>query len=364
LATSVQIGTVYCLLLWVGVVVGPLAMSLRDDDLKSLRGAVPVGPMLAMVAVPAALVALVVVGFPHLWAGFLEHARQTPSLTGWRWPRPDEILKAVRNTPGILAAAALFGWLGWVSRQSSGASAASPGPESDRVGFGLVGVASTVAALALIGGALFLLTPNSVLFIVQLQPLAVGCCLAWAAASPPGPGSMPGPGWQRVWPRGIIWFFLGLAGLGAIRAVGITTWGAACAVDAGYGWSLRRVRSELDGCAAGNSVVLSSAYLYEGARHGNLRWIHADWLAPARRHRGNDDWQGVLALRPVKIILTQFDYYRRLEPVVARLAAEPGLARVKVVNTATFPAPDSIPRLQKVVQHISWAPVVVEISWK
>ncbi len=362
LGTSVQIGGVYGLLLWVGVVVGgyfgPSAALLRERGLLTLRRALPVGPMLAMVAVPAGLVALVAVGFPHLWAGFLEHARQTPSLTGWRWPRLDDVLKTVRNTSGILAAAAWFGCFGWLGgrRTSQAAAPAAPVWEGRDHLFGLwvVGLASTLAALVLVGGSLFVLTPNTALFAAQLQPVAVGCCLAWVAARRTG-GARP---------RVLTWLFLALAGVGAIRAVGMTTWGAACAADVSYPSAVRCVRTELDGCAPGTTVVLSSAYLYEAARHRGLKWIYADWMAPARRHQPNDDWQGLLALRPAKIILTQFDYYRRLQPVMERLAAQPGLAQVQILNTARVPAPDSIPPLRRVVQHISWAPVVVTVSWK
>jgi hypothetical protein len=40
------------------------------------------------------------------------------------------------------------------------------------------------------------------------------------------------------------------------------------------------------------------------------------------------------------------------------------LVEFEISNAAQFPPPDSIPKLQKVVQHISWAPVVVTFSWK
>jgi hypothetical protein len=323
--------------------------------------------MASMVAVPAGLVGLVALGFPRVWAGFMEHARQTPSLTGWRWPLPDEVLKIVRNAPGILAAAALLGWLcrsaaTWREAGTArgtparGAVSAAAGEDGgcDIRGLGLVSGAATLAALAMVGDSLFLLSPNSVLFVGPLQPLIVGGCLALLGARDTG----------RAWLRAQVWLFVGLAAIGSIRAIGMTTWGAACAADAGYPSALRRVRSELNGCAPGNTVVLSSAYLYEAARHGELRWIHSDWMAPAPRDRPSADWDGLLALRPARLLLTQFDYYRRYQPLLARLKAQPGLAQVGIVNTARVPAPDSIRPLQKVLQHISWAPVVVTVSWK
>ena len=357
LATSVQLGALYCLLLWMGV----LAQSVQG------RGKLPLAPMAAMAAVPAGLAGLVALGFPHVWAGFMEHARQTPSLTGWRWPLPDEILKTVRNAPGVLAAAALLIWLGRSGVRSGEtgtaggtpvSAAAPPAGEADAAGdmraIGLVTAAATLAALGIVAGGLFLLSPNSVLFVGPLQPLIVGGCLALLAAQPSG----------RPWLRAQVWLFVGLAAVGSIRAVGMTTWGVACAADAGYPSALRRVRSELNGCAPGNTVVLSSAYLYEAARHQELRWIHSDWMEPARRHRPSADWEGLLALKPARLILTQFDYYRRYLPLLAQLKTQPGLAQVQIVNTANLPAPDSIRPLQKVLQHISWAPVVVTVSWK
>jgi hypothetical protein len=214
--------------------------------------------------------------------------------------------------------------------------------------------AATLAALAIIGASLFLLTPNSVLFVGPLQPLIVGGCLGLLAARYSG----------GAWLRAQVWLFVGLAAIGSIRAVGMTTWGAACAADAGYPSALRRVRSELNGCAPGAAVVLSSAYLYEAARHKELRWVHSDWMEPARRHQASDDWAGLLALKPARLILTQFDYYRRYQPLLAQLKMRPGLAEVQIVNTAKLPAPDSIRLLRKVLQHISWAPVVVTVSWK
>jgi len=40
------------------------------------------------------------------------------------------------------------------------------------------------------------------------------------------------------------------------------------------------------------------------------------------------------------------------------------LLQLEVTNTAQIPAPDSFPAIQKVVQHISWAPVVVTLQWR
>jgi hypothetical protein len=37
---------------------------------------------------------------------------------------------------------------------------------------------------------------------------------------------------------------------------------------------------------------------------------------------------------------------------------------VQVRNLAALRPPDAIPALQRVVQHISWAPVIVDLHWK
>jgi hypothetical protein len=334
LATGLQIGALYTLLLWIGM----LATSLLGRDQFAYA------PMLAMTILPVALVALVAFGFPRIWAGFLEHARQTPSLTGWRMPRVDEALKIVRNAPGILGAAALLIWLhGNETRREVGGRR-----------FVLVALTVTLAALVIIVASLFVLTANSVLFVGPIQPLAVGAGLALVATRSPSA--------RR--PRACVALFLALAALGSIRAVGLTTWGAVCAAKDSYPAALRCVRSELAACPRGSTAVLSSAYLYEAARRSEIRWVHSDWMAPAGRDPTLSDWEGLTTLKPARIILTQLDYYRRYEPLLARLRSRPDLAALTVVNTARVPAPDSIRPLQKVLQHVSWAPVVVTIAWR
>jgi hypothetical protein len=148
-----------------------------------------------------------------------------------------------------------------------------------------------------------------------------------------------------------------------VRAIGMTTWGVACNTDMGYRESVELVQKQLDDTAPGSAVLLSSAYLYEGARHPGLRWIHADWPGkPAH----STTWEGdaLMKLKPAKLVITQFDYYRRYEVVLAHLQAQPALVEIKLRNTAKIPSPDSIKSFRRVVQHISWAPVVVEFSWR
>ena len=69
-------------------------------------------------------------------------------------------------------------------------------------------------------------------------------------------------------------------------------------------------------------------------------------------------------LRPPKLVLTQFDYYRTFEPLLARLRQHPELVSIALRDQAVVRTPDSIPLLRRVVQHISWAPVIVDLNWK
>jgi hypothetical protein len=76
------------------------------------------------------------------------------------------------------------------------------------------------------------------------------------------------------------------------------------------------------------------------------------------------DSVALIALKPETLVLTQFDYYRRYEAALAELAARPDLVTIETINIARVRAPDSSRRFQRVVQHVSWAPVIVKLSWK
>ena len=155
-----------------------------------------------------------------------------------------------------------------------------------------------------------------------------------------------------------------LAAIGAIRAIGMSTWGVACATDFGYPETIQRVRTELDSSPSHSAVVLSAAYLYEAARHNDIRPIHSDWMAPAQRGGTNTDFKALIALKPAKVILTQFDFYRRYEPILTQLRSRPEVSELRLTNMAKIPPPDSFKSLQRVVQNVSWAPVIVSLSWR
>jgi hypothetical protein len=357
LATGLQIGALYFLLIWLGMLVTAV---LEKEPF-------PVVPMFVSGLVPIALIALVIFGFPHLWKGFLEHARQTPSLTGLRVPHMAEILKALRTAPGILSVVALVPW--WLKVRTK-LQAAGQGA------LWLVTLSCSLATATIVIASLFVLTPNSVFFVGYLQPLIVGCALGMLAVlygasaenktSATGDNaavSLPNPLYTKR-TRWAVALFLTLAAVGSIRAIGMSTWGVLCARDFGYAKATQRVAMDLRDCSQGSTVVLSSAYLYEAARHDKIRWLHSDWLAPARRGGSSTDLESLINLKPCKIILTQFDYFRRFETVLAQLKESKELAHLEVVNTTGIRSPDSFPSLQKVVQHISWAPVVITLTWR
>ena len=123
---------------------------------------------------------------------------------------------------------------------------------------------------------------------------------------------------------------------------------------------MERVRSELRAPPTGRKAMVSSAYLYEADRSTNGFWIHEAYPMPP----GSAETyaESLRKLRVEKLVLTQFDFYRRYQPVVAELRAEGGV-KIDIVDMARVRPPDSFPRLRQVLQHISWAPVLVTLTW-
>jgi hypothetical protein len=335
LCTSLQIGAIYLSWIWLGILFTTLA---GKDKFPAL-------PMAATIFVPAALVLMVKFGCPHLWAGFLEHARQTPSLTGWRLPAIGDVLKVLRTTPGICLVAVFLPWT-WFKQQN----------DIEHIKYArheFVLVPALLAALAVVVACLFVLTPNTVAIANYLQPVIVATYLAVCATIIPNPRS-----------RRLQVACLSLAVLiGSSRAIGMSTWGLACASDVSYSSATRLIETELTSLPPGSKVVISSPFLYAAAKHNELSLVHSDWMGKAWANPPLTDLDALKALRPRKMVLSQFDYYRRHQPVLEQLEKEPGLCDVSVTNTARIPAPDSYPSLRRVVQHISWAPIIVDLNW-
>jgi hypothetical protein len=257
-----------------------------------------------------------------------------------------EVLKVIRTVPGILAAAALL-ILCWLKADRALLKT------GENAKFLLVALACLAGGLAVILACMVILTPNLVAIANYLQPTIVGCCMAWGAKVLQEARSV------RVMKK----CFVALALFGSIRAIGMTTWGLACASDVSYADALARVRQELGVTARGHSVVLSSAFLYEAARQDQLRWVHSDWLHKLGPKQPSEA-DAIDALKPDKIILTQFDYFRRYFWILAELKSRPALAEMQIEQTAKVRAPDSFMSIQKVVQQISWAPIVVTLKWR
>lgn len=334
-ATSLQIGAIFFFWIWVGMV----ATSLLGNE------RFPLGPMVAMCLVPAVLVVTVKLVFPHLWAGFLEHARQAPSLTGLRRIHIDELLKIGRQVPGLLLAAVLLPWV-WLKQRRDFETPVAVRHE-------LMLVPGLLTGLAVVAACLLIVVANAVVIANYLQPLVVASYLTVCGAIFAGNYRL----------RINVYIFLAAVLLGSIRSIGMTTWGAACAADVSYSKAIHRVSDELNHCAEGSKVVMSSAYLYEAGRHKNVMWIHSDWMRRAKGGPYATDLEAFEALKPNELILTQFDYFRRYDHIIEDAKSDPDVEAVHIENMARTPAPDSIPLLHQVLQHVSWAPVIVKVSW-
>jgi hypothetical protein len=289
------------------------------------------------------LVALVKFRHPLLWDGFREHVKITPSFTGLRLPQLDDCLKVIRTAPGIIIAA--LGTIGIALKAKSLRAIMVASPAL------LVSTCGVLAALALIGGCLFILTPNTIHIASYLQPVIIGCFLAAHSTNT-----------RALKPDWLVQLaLLGALLLVSIRAFGMMTWGVLCARDVNRGQAMGAVNRELDSVPTGNTVFVSAAYLYQTAQRTNLTWVHSDWPA---RDTGNDwELQAIEKLRPAKLLLTQFDYYRRYEAVIIQFRRQHSDAEVMIHNLAHIPSPDAIPATRKIVQHISWAPVIITIQW-
>ena len=310
----------------------------------------PLLPIVFMTVAPVALVAYVKYGRPELWAGFLEHASQTPSLTNWRLPSAGDLMKTARTMPAILLIAGLM-LCHWRSRSLP--VLAAGGSSTDNRPFLLL-VTGLLVTAGLVAGGLFRFTANWILFLYHIQPLLVGVFLTVTVRSTAPP---------RRW---LVPAFGLMVLIISVRAVGLSTWGVACALDRSQSASWQIVDAELDHLPPGSTVVMSTAYLYNAQKHPGLHYIHEDWTHRADAPSGNlnGDTVGVVKLKPAALILTQFDFYRHFHVPMAELGAMPSVVTLTTTNFARFRSPDSYPRFQQVLQHISWAPVIVEFNWK
>jgi hypothetical protein len=158
---------------------------------------------------------------------------------------------------------------------------------------------------------------------------------------------------------------LACALLVSVRALGISTWGAASAWKNSYQSTQTILRQELQPYVATDQpVLLSSAFLYGAADLGVKNPVNCDWYFDHAHWTNNAQTAALERLCPPKLVLTQFDYYRSFKPLIGQLRQHPERVDIHVHNFANLPVPDAIPSLERVVQHISWAPVIVDLAWK
>ena len=336
LATSLQIGGTYFMLVLLGTAA---AVYMGGERF-------PFAPMAVMLVVPPLLVWLVKNKFPLAWAGFQENVSQNTSfLTGWHRPNWPAVLKVLRTVPAILLVAGLVSWTS-MRRPRQLAKALWTGP-------GLVLSLSLLAAISVSVLCLTMFQTELVLFVVSyLQPLVVATYLALAGRLAPESNGLR---WQTA---GFSLMIL----ICAVRAAGMSTWGLACSWDVSRSAATHRVRQELQRQPPHSSVAVSSAFLYEAVQATNVTAIHSDYVS--RSMILYNDGDALLFIRPTQLILTQFDYYRRYEPVIEHLKTDPHVRSIHVENTARIRPPDSYRLWRQVVQQISWAPVIIDFSWQ
>jgi hypothetical protein len=281
---------------------------------------------------------------PLWWAGFSENARQTPVLiTGFRVPHLLEIIKLIRTTPVFLLALVCLPLVFARRKQIFD----RPVPWLALV----VGV--FVTGWGLLFSDMTLLAANYVGYVLFIQVLLAAGILALSENFSPGVR------------RGVQVVLIGCVVLVSIRAVGMTTWGAACAWQNSYWRTHETLRTEFAPFAETNTpVIISSAYMYTALEANVQNPVHSDWYFDRANWTNNADINGLVALRPAKLVLVQFDYYRAFVPLLAQLRQRPGLVSIQVRDLSKIRTPDSIPSLERVVQHISWAPVIVDLDWK
>ena len=281
---------------------------------------------------------------PRWWAGFMESARQQSVLTtGFHAPVLLDLIKLARTAPVFLLALAALPFV--VARRKEIFSEAAAW-------------LWLVAGIFVMGGVLLaldmtLLPSNYVGYVMFSQIFLAAGMLALAA---------------KFFPARENLLRLALAGcvvLVSIRAIGMTTWGAACAWKNSYWTTHETLRVELEPFTKSDApAFVSSAFLYSGAEFGVKNLIYGDWYFDHAAWTNNADLIALIRLKPAKLVLTQFDYHRSYVPLLEKLRAQPGLVEVRVRDLASVRTPDSIPSLQRVVQHISWAPVIVDLEWK
>jgi len=285
---------------------------------------------------------------PLWWAGFLENASTTKTVMAPSLINVTSLLKLLRTAPLFWIAPAWLGILYLRNRKLCEATESNHFP----LAAGLAGAGAIVLATLMI-----LIGSNNVAMLLYLQCLMAALLLEIQF---------------RFWPERaktamavLIVCILVLS----IRLIGLSTWGVLAAQAFDSSKALALVRQEVAAASTQTepqSLAISSAFLYAAvdtpaAKSQRVRLFHSDWMV--LRYPDRSFAQSVPKTKPDKLILTQFDYYRNYTETIEAWRQKGLIKRIKVIDHASFPVPDANPNLQRVLQHISWAPVVVEVQW-
>ncbi len=281
---------------------------------------------------------------PLWWAGFMESAKQQSVVTsGLHAPHGTDLIKLGREMPVFLLGLAVL--LPVIKRQREIFASQS--------GWLALSAGIFVMGWVLLAASMTLLSPNYVKYAIFTQVILAAGLFALA---------------QKHFPereRLLRTVLVGCVLLVSVRAVGMTTWGAACAWKNSHRSAQAIVQTELEPYTTSERPVLvSSAFLYQATGMGVKNAINSDWYFDHAHWVTNTEMDALIQLQPRKMVLTQFDFYRGLEVPVSQLQQHPGLVEIRVRNLAVFPVPDACRSLQRVVQNISWAPVIVDLDWK
>lgn len=288
-----------------------------------------------------AIVMWVVNIHPLWWQGFLENGKKQSVVGGFRVPRELDLVKLVRTVPVFPVTLAALPWV-WMRRKQM---TAEP--------WLLVVAGSFAMSLVTLCLAMTFVSPNYVSYTLYLEMIVAAGLLVLVDRLAP----------RVKWlPRILV---LACVLLVSTRAIGMTIWGGVCAWNNSYWQTRKELRVELEPFVNSDApVVISSAYLYSALEFGVRHPIHSDWYYDRGMNGPDLDLQGMIKLRPPKLVLTQFDYYRGFTDIIGKLRHHPELVTVTLRDETAVRTPDSIPSMQRVVQHISWAPMIVDLDWK
>jgi len=281
---------------------------------------------------------------PLWWAGFMESARQQSVMTnGLHLPAAGDLLKLVRTAPVFIVALFVAPSVFMCRREVF---------SKDQPWLALLAGIAVMGWVLLIASVTFL-AANYVNYTIFTQVILAAGLLALAAEQFSA---------RTCLLRTVL---VACVCLVSIRAVGMTTWGVACASKNSYKSAEAVIKVELEPYSNSiQPVLISSAFLYQAADIGVKNPVHSDWYFDHSHWTNSVQINALMQLQPTKLVLTQFDYYRSFAVLMRQLESQPDIVEVRIRNLAAIKPPDAIPSMQRVVQNISWAPVIVDLNWK